>query len=261
MAKPQKQEDDELVVDINKILTPIAIVTSSLILSIVLLIGLLSINSTLKSFDTYTKKEKTNDTVTGETQNDDPTVIATEASLGDDARIGNPDAKVALIEFSDFNCSFCQKFHSETFDQIKKDYVDTNKILYVYKDFPGVGGDTTLATASAAECIREQKDDATYFSFMKKVYAGGTDKNDINTLVSFAKDLGLDEGKFKSCAESGKYKDEVNQDLSDAMALGIGGTPSFYIGKINSDGTVVGEVVVGAQPYSTFQATLDKYLN
>lgn len=90
--------------------------------------------------------------------------------IDDDAKIGNTNAKVAIVEFSDYNCSFCQRFHQQTFDLIKTNFVDNNQILYVYRDFPGVGGEYTRRAAAAAECFREQKGDSEFFNLIKSVY-------------------------------------------------------------------------------------------
>lgn len=90
--------------------------------------------------------------------------------IDDDVKIGNTNAKVAIVEFSDYNCSYCQRFHQETFDQIKTNFVDNNQILYVYRDFPGVGSEYTRRAAAAAECFREQKGDKEFINLIKSIY-------------------------------------------------------------------------------------------
>lgn len=92
------------------------------------------------------------------------------ADIDDDAKLGNTDAKVAIVEFSDYNCSFCQRYHQQTFEQIKTNFIDSDQILYVYRDFPGVGGDFTRRAAVAAECFREQKGDVEFFNLIKSAY-------------------------------------------------------------------------------------------
>ncbi len=93
-------------------------------------------------------------------------------SIDDDPRIGNDKAKVALVEFSDYECPFCQRYHNETFDQIIDNYVDSDKILYVYRDFPlSFHEPKASEAAAAANCVREVAGDEKYFEFSKLYYA------------------------------------------------------------------------------------------
>lgn len=97
---------------------------------------------------------------------------STKVSIDDDPIKGDKKkAKVALVEFSDFECPFCQKFHKETFPQIVKDYIDTDKIIYVYRDFPLSFHEPKASEAAiAASCVREVAGDDKYFEFSKLYY-------------------------------------------------------------------------------------------
>jgi len=245
----RKQQDDTIVLDMRTLLTPLSILLGSIILSTVLLIGLLSINSNVKNLS----GTAVNGTITGKVNIDDDPV------LGDKKK-----AKVAIVEFSDYECPFCKRFHQETFDQIVKDYVNTNKAVFVYRDFP-LSFHDPLATkeALAANCVKEQKGDKTYFEYGRSIY-DATNSNgqglQVEKLYELANKVGVDQNKFKSCFESEKYKAEVTKDLTDGTNAGISGTPGFIVGVLKDDGTVDGTIVSGAQPYSAFQQAIEEQL-
>jgi protein-disulfide isomerase len=187
-----------------------------------------------------------------------------KVSIDDDPMMGDKNAPLTMIDFSDYECPFCKQYFDETFAQIKKDYIDTGKIKYIYRDLP-LSFHDPMATleAVAANCAREQGDDNTYFKYHNEIFnrtksnGNGLAKDD---LYAIAADLGLQTDTFNSCVDSEKYKDEVQKDLADATKVGASGTPTFFIGKTTTDGNIEGTKIVGAQPYSAFQAEIDKQL-
>ena len=97
-----------------------------------------------------------------------------EVSADDDAILGDKKATVEIIEFSDYQCPFCRKFWTETFSQIKKDYIDTGKVKFVYRDFPLESiHPASMPSAIALECVREKGGDAAYFKMHDKVFSEG----------------------------------------------------------------------------------------
>ncbi len=257
--------DDVVTIDIQPFLTPIALVISAIFISISFIVGMNMLSGSIKDSGgilgsgsgtgTGTTVPPAGDPVAG-----DPTTGV--ASIDDDARLGDSDSKVALIEFSDYNCGFCGRFHTDgTFDQIVQNYVDTGDMMYVYRDFPGVGGETTAKVASAAECIKRDLggSDEDFFAFVKLKYAN-QQANDNETLAGYAESIGLDRDAFLACAESEKYLDEVYADLDAGTSIGITGTPSFLVGVFDGDGNVDGEIIVGAQPYDAFAAAIERQL-
>lgn len=187
-----------------------------------------------------------------------------KVSLDDDPVLGDKNAPVTLVEFSDYECPFCKRHFEATYQDLKKNYIDTGKVKLVFRDLPLSFHDPMATTeAIAANCAREQGGDSAYFKmhdimFEKTTSNGnGLTKDD---LYKFSTDLGLNAGNFKTCLDSEKYKDEVAKDLADAATVGASGTPSFFIGKSTQDGTIEGTIVVGAQPYSAFQAIIDQQL-
>ncbi len=171
-----------------------------------------------------------------------------EVSPDDDPFLGEDNAPVTIIEFSDYQCPFCKKFYDETEKQLIKDYVETGKVKFVYRDFP-LDSIHPLArkAAEAAECADEQ---GKFWEYHDKLFE--TQKLDEASLKQHAKDLGLDTEQFNSCLDSGKYKDEVQKDLDDGIKAGVTGTPTFFIN---------GKKVVGAQPYSVIKQIIDDELS
>ncbi len=181
----------------------------------------------------------------------------------DDPVLGNKDAKVTIIEFSDYQCPFCRKFWTDTLPELKKNYIDTGKVKLVLRDFPLVSIHPSAQIASeAAECVREKGRDSAYFKYHDKLFEeqnkldSGTKSGPVTKTVQFtaadlkkwAKELGYDIG---SCLDDGKYSSEVEKDLADGSAAGVQGTPSFFIN---------GKMLGGAYPYSEFKKIVDEEL-
>jgi len=193
------------------------------------------------------------------TQPPGPQII--QGLLDDDPVKGNPDATVTIVEFSDFQCPFCQRFHQTTLPLILENYVDTGKVKFVYRDYPiqGLHPNGAIPTALAAECADEQ---GMFWQYHDKLFQ--TQKNwerlatadVVIELKTFAVELGLDANQFNDCLNSGKYLNEINNDLQDGTSYGITGTPGFFIGNDE-----MGYIKVsGAQPYSVFQNILNQML-
>jgi len=183
--------------------------------------------------------------------------------VDDDAILGNKNAPVTIVEFSDYQCPFCRRFWTETFHQIKENYIDTGKVRFVYRDFPLSFHPAAQKAAETAECVREEGGDAAYFEMHDKIFMEGNilDGGDaINgpvrgtaqfgeaELKQWAKDIGYN---IDNCLDSGKMASEVAKDMRDGQAAGVTGTPGFLIN---------GKLVSGAQPYSVFQQTIEAEL-
>ena len=203
-------------------------------------------------------------TITGNAANNEPSIV--KASIDDDAILGDENAPVTIIEFSDYQCPFCRKFWTETFKELKTNYIDTGKVKLVYRDFPLSSlHPMAQASAEATECVHEQGGDEAYWEMHNKLFAeqnildsgsasGAVTKTVVYTnddLKSWASDLGYDIG---SCLDSGKYKSEVLKDSNDAGNAGGSGTPYFVIMK---SGDKEGTPLSGAYPYDTFKQIID----
>ncbi len=188
-----------------------------------------------------------------------------KVSVDDDPVLGDKNAPVTLVEFSDYECPFCKRHFDQTYVDLKKDYIDTGKVKLVFRDLP-LSFHEPMATkeAVAANCAREQGDDSTYYKFhdemFKKTTSNGTGLDDAK-VNAIAEGLGLNISNFKSCYESQKYKDEVAKDMADAGKIGASGTPSFVVGNSTDNGEIEGQLIVGAQPYAAFKTIIDEKLS
>jgi protein-disulfide isomerase len=173
-------------------------------------------------------------------------------SVGNFPVQGNKNAKVTLIEFADFRCPFCEQFFTNTEPQIIKDYVDTGKVKFTFRNFAFLGPASTVA-ANAAECANDQGKFWDFYSYLYKNQPAETDTSMYNTdtLTQAAVSLGMDGNKFSTCLTNNADNDKVNKDMTDGQAAGVSGTPTFFVNGIS---------LVGAQPYSAFQQLIDQEL-
>src|SRR3989344_1385797 len=171
-----------------------------------------------------------------------------DVSAEDDAVLGNKNAPVTIIEFSDYQCPFCGRHFTQTYPQLKKDYVDTGKIKIVFRDFPlnSIHPNAQKA-AEASECAEDQGK----FWEMHDTLFENQQLLGIENLKGYAKQLGLNENEFNDCLDSGKYSAEVSKDTQDAASAGGIGTPFFVVG---------GTPLSGAQPFSSFQQVIEAEL-
>ncbi len=177
-----------------------------------------------------------------------PAAAPVKVSADDDEVLGEPDAPVTIIEFSDYQCPFCGRFWSETLGQIKTQYIETGKVKLIYRDFPLSSiHQYAQKAAEAAECAGEQ---GKYYEMHDKLFENQR-ALDTESLKSYAKDIGLNTDDFNDCLDSGKMTSEVNKDFSDGQSYGVRGTPAFFIN---------GKLVSGAQPFSVFQQAIESEL-
>ena len=179
--------------------------------------------------------------------------------IDNDAYLGKKDAQIIFVEFSDFNCSYCGRFHTETFPLIKKNYIDTGKLRYVYRDLVGVGGATSMFLASAMECVREQRGNKFYFRITNDLYAHSGRKS-VNLLYDLLPNHKVDIQAFSDCTLAEKYKAEVTADVEAARSIGLRGTPGFVIGYIQGDEITLGTLLQGALPSMVFEKYIDSYI-
>jgi protein-disulfide isomerase len=174
-------------------------------------------------------------------------------------------AKIAIIEFSDFECPFCKKFHDEARKEIIKQYVDTDKAILAWKDYP-LDFHDPLATkqAIAAQCVYDQKGNKDYFEYVDLIFANtksggdGMKESKLNELAIEIKDL--DQEQFDSCLKEEKTLDKVKADMDFANKNGVNGTPGFLIGKLEDGKLTQGIRIAGALPIATFNQYLDELL-
>lgn len=179
-------------------------------------------------------------------------------NVGEGPMLGRADAPVTMIEFSDYECPFCRKYFSSTFQELKKAYIDTGKVRYIFRDFPleRIHPDARLA-AEAAHCAGDQ---GKYWEMHDRLFTHqGAKKPD--TLKSLAGDMKLDLTSFEVCLDNGKYAKAVNEHIAAGSAAGVTGTPGFFIGKTQEDNTIVATGMKGAQPAAVFSQVIDGLLD
>jgi protein-disulfide isomerase len=169
--------------------------------------------------------------------------------------IGRADAPVTLVEFADFQCPFCKKFHIEAYAELKKNYIDTGKVRFVSRDLPLEFHTFALKAAEAARCAGDQKK---YWELRDALYANAAPVND-EVISKAAETISLDKAAFQTCLSSEKYKAEVQKDASEAATLQISGTPTFVLAKSSKD-KLDGIRIVGAQPFVAFQTAIEGIL-
>lgn len=176
-----------------------------------------------------------------------------DVSEDDDPVLGDPNAPITIIEFSDFECPFCARFYSDAYTQIKENYVDSGDVRIVYRDFPLGFHQRAIPAAIAAECAQEISGDEAFFDFHDRIFENQNDLSDAN-LRSHAVAIGLDVAAWDECFADadGSMAAEVDADFQDGQAAGVSGTPTVFIN---------GKKIVGAQPYSVFEAEIEALLN
>lgn len=185
-------------------------------------------------------------------------------SIDDDPMIGDKNAPVTIVEFSDYECPFCKRHFDQTLPQLMEKYVNTGKVKIVYRDFPLSFHDPMASKeAVAANCADEQGGDKKYFEFhdeiFKRTTSNGNGLNDAK-IQAIATDMNLNINKFNACLANKAMAEEVQKDIADGTAAGASGTPTFIIGKSTNNGKIDGDLVVGAQPFAAFQAIIDPLL-
>ena len=170
---------------------------------------------------------------------------------------GAANAKVAVIEFSDFQCPFCGKFDKDTYPKLLKDYVDTGKVKYVWRDYPLDFHKNAQKAAEAARCAGDQ---GRFLEMHDRLFANQQTIAPAD-LPKHAEALQLNASMFQQCLDSGRYTADIKKSVSDANGFGISGTPSFFIGVVQPNGTVkVSKKLVGARAYTVFKTELDTLL-
>ena len=181
------------------------------------------------------------------------TIVPRTYSQAKDNGMGDPNAPVKIVEFSDYQCPYCENFYRQTEQRIVDTYVATNKVYFVYRSYGAWIGQESQRAAEAAYCAGDQN---RYWDYHDMLFNNQTGENvgdfTDKRLVAFAQTLGLDMSAFNSCFDSGKYTSRVAQDATDATAAGIQGTPGFLVN---------GKLVQGAQPFSVFQTDIEAALS
>jgi protein-disulfide isomerase len=175
----------------------------------------------------------------------EPSYVRYEIDTEGYPSLGPDDAPITIVEFSDFQCPFCKRFHDETYQSLLDAY--PGQIRFVYRNLPltSIHPDA-MSAAVASLCANDQN---VYWDYHDKLFSSELLNRDV--YVQYANELNLDAEKFSACLESGKFDEFISQDMDFAFNLGVQSTPTFFIN---------GLAIVGAQPLTSFQNLIDKEL-
>ncbi len=171
--------------------------------------------------------------------------------------LGNPNAKVMIVEYSDLECPFCKSFHA-TLQQVMKEYGASGEVAWVFRHFPLEQLHSKAPKeAEATECAAEQGGNEAFWKYTDALIAITPANNglDLAQLPVIAKSVGLDEKAFTTCLNSGKYTAKIAQAYEDGIAAGGNGTP--YTILISGKQQVP---ISGAQPLSALRLGIDSLL-
>lgn len=183
-----------------------------------------------------------------------------DVTIGDAPYLGQVDATVTLVEFTDYQCPFCRRHAATTKPQLIKDYVETGKLKYVVREFPLTQIHPHAAKAAeAALCAGDQD---RYWDLSDEFFA---DQSKLGTddIKAHAESLGLDVASFSECLDGGKYAQRVQHDLQDGLKAGVRGTPTFFLGLTDpEDQTKIRATIMlrGAQSYAAFKQAIDELI-
>ena len=165
---------------------------------------------------------------------------------------GNPSAPITIVEWGDYQCTYCHLFHDSSLEVIKDEYLKSGKANLVFRDFP-LNGPASVLAAEASHCAKDQ---GKFWEYHNEVYRNWNGENtgwvSKDSLSKFAQNVGLDVDQLKSCLDSSKYKQQVLDTYDLGQKIKIDATPSFLIIK---DNKVV--KITGNQPIEVFRKTLD----
>ena len=177
--------------------------------------------------------------------------------VSNDERIrGNKNAKVTLVEYSDFECPFCKSFHP-TMQALLKTY--ENKIRWVYRDYPLPFHQNAQKEAEAGRCIAELGGNDAFWSYADKIFERTTSNGTgfaLNKLGSLAAEIGINQQAFQQCLDTGKYEKAVKDEIAEGSTAGVNGTPTTFV--IDNKGKA--QTLVGAQPTDAFKTIIDQAL-
>ena len=191
-----------------------------------------------------------------EKPSDDSSILNKENLIQGSTMLGNPNAKITIVEFGDYQCTFCYKFHDETMKKINQEYIKTANVNFIYKDFP-LNGEQSILASEASYCAQKQNKFWEYHDTLYNNWGGeNTGWITENVLQGFARDVGLNLDEFSQCLENSEYRQKVLENEQFAREIGINATPSFLI---FNDSELYR--IIGAQPFDRFEQAIQELGN
>ncbi len=193
------------------------------------------------------KMERSGAAVAGQPRRQPTPAQASVSSRGRPS-LGDPDAPITLVKFTDYQCPYCKRFYRNTFPALKEAYVDTGKLRFVVRDLPLAFHANARKAAQAAHCAGDQ---GRFWAMHDLLYENATNLQEA-ALPGYAEQLSLDVPDFLDCLDSDRHLAAIDSDAAEANKSGIRGTPGFVLGP-SSDDVIEGPHIRGAQPLATFE--------
>ncbi|KKP80792.1 MAG: Protein-disulfide isomerase [Candidatus Levybacteria bacterium GW2011_GWB1_35_5] len=196
--------------------------------------------------------EVTDSTVPSEDNNQLQPGQKVDVGVGHLPPLGDPNAKVKIIEFADLRCPFCDQFYKEAQQSIINDYVKTGKAVLYFRHFEFLGP-ASIVAGNAVECANEQ---GKFWEMHNWLYDNQPSESDTSMytnekMTQTAGTLGINTSQFKSCMDSNKYQANLDKDMSEGQSAGVSGTPTIFIN---------GRSIVGAEPYASIKPVIEQAL-
>lgn len=172
-------------------------------------------------------------------------------------RLGDRNAKVVLVEFSDYKCGHCSLFHEITYKKIKSEYIDTGKILFIAGNFPLQHNLYSQEAAQAAYCAGDQ---GRYWE-MRDLLFRESRYIDPAKIIELAEGLELDVFRFQGCIASGTHLGRLKREKREAILLGVERTPSFILARVTEDGYLDGELFTGSHRWTQMKEKINSLLD
>ncbi|MBI4241627.1 MAG: thioredoxin domain-containing protein [Candidatus Rokubacteria bacterium] len=181
-----------------------------------------------------------------------PATIAVRGHPG----LGRADAPVTLVEFSSYQCPFCRRHFERVLPEIKRAFVDEGKVRYVFRDFPLPTQPDSSSAAKAAWCAGQE---GKYWEMHDTLFRNQRDLS-VDALKRYALGFELDATSFTRCLDGPAAATAVEQSAAEGAAAGVRGTPTFFIGRTDSNGNLRGRPLIGAQPFAAFKEAIEREL-
>jgi protein-disulfide isomerase len=181
---------------------------------------------------------------------------ASDLILGGAPILGDSNAALTLVEWGDYQCTYCHRFHEDVKDSVLSNFVESGKIRFTFRDFT-LNGPASVLAAEAAYCAGDQNK---YWEYHDELYNNWEGENTgwvtMNNLKRFASNVGLDMHAFDKCVQDHGYKQKVLSNYKYGQQIGVNATPTFMI--IDKEGDA--RVIRGAQPYEVFDQVINEKL-
>ena len=182
--------------------------------------------------------------------------LTTDLLLEGEPSLGIARAPLTIVEFSDFECRYCQQFHQAVMPKLKKQYIETGLVRFIHKDLRLPFHRQALPAAAAARCAGEQNKYWTTYGALFDEQSCLQCKG----VVAIAQEQGVEANSLQACMNRDATKALINANVSEAQLHGIRATPTFVIGPTRTDNTHRGEIVEGVMPWLQFKTMLDQQL-